>query len=303
MKKILLISILLCVLTAQAQYVGTKPPKGTQLDRANSRARGLVGYWLMNEGGGNTVYDISGNGNHGTLNGDTSWTAGKYGSCLSFDGTGDYVNLGDIGVDEGVLGLSVSTWVKVNAVTPTSPEFIASRYGTGPDIWYLQHETDDDVSFVVYNNSSNMGIGRKANGLGDTNWHHVVGIYNGSNVLLYVDGVLGTKTQGALSGPTKTGATTPLTIGSDLGLAYEVNGSIDNVMIYNRALSAREIQSLYADPFQLLGQPKELYVSAGEAPPAGNGQVIPIMITSASWWLAAIILMTMAGCYLKRKAA
>lgn len=294
MKKILLISILLCILTAQAQYVGTKPPKGTQLNRANSRARGLVGYWLMNEGGGNTVYDLSGNGNHGTIT-NATWTTGKYGSCLDFDGNGDDI--------------------ETPAIIPVSGTIIIwHQYGfdtgaSAADDYYLcgGDSVDTEVAFrwqtgqtrvIPYTDADAIGTYSPGTLVG---WHQFVITWDSSAGKFYHNGVL----ELTESTDHTTSHTDNLIIGAkDAGGDTDCFlGQIDNVTLFNRALSQSEIQSLCADPFQLLGQPKELYVSAGEAPPAGNGQVIPIMITSASWWLAAIILMTMAGCYLKRKAA
>jgi len=70
-----------------------KPRLGTPLNKGHRLSKGLVGCWLMNEGCGGEVFDLSGNKNTGTLSGDTAWAAGKHGSCLSFDGNGDYVTL------------------------------------------------------------------------------------------------------------------------------------------------------------------------------------------------------------------
>ena len=72
-----------------------KPPKGAMLNRGHPLALGLVGCWLMNEGGGNIVNDLSGNGNTGVFVGDgVSWSAGKYGPGISLAGSDDYVSLG-----------------------------------------------------------------------------------------------------------------------------------------------------------------------------------------------------------------
>jgi len=70
-----------------------KPPLGVQLIPGHPMNRGLVGWWLMNEGTGGTIYDLRGNGNYGTLEGDTHWVSGQHGPCLSFDGGGDYVDV------------------------------------------------------------------------------------------------------------------------------------------------------------------------------------------------------------------
>jgi len=71
-----------------------KPMLGQQVDRSHPCAKGLVGFWLMNEGTGNRIQDLSGNRITGTLVADTHFVPGKFGSALGFDGTGDYVSIG-----------------------------------------------------------------------------------------------------------------------------------------------------------------------------------------------------------------
>ena len=60
--------------------INQKPILGRGINWGDPLARGLVGYWLMNEGVGNKVYDLSGNGRTGTISG-ALWTAGKFGRC------------------------------------------------------------------------------------------------------------------------------------------------------------------------------------------------------------------------------
>jgi len=57
----------------------------------------LVGYWSFDEGSGEMAKDGSGNGNDGSLENGTEWTAGKFGDAVQFDGTDDYVDVGNAG--------------------------------------------------------------------------------------------------------------------------------------------------------------------------------------------------------------
>ncbi len=72
-----------------------KPVRGIRLNKSHPLARGLVGYWLFNEGSGNKVFDLSGNGNTGTFVGDVVWTPGQSGNAIYVPGSNDYINCGN----------------------------------------------------------------------------------------------------------------------------------------------------------------------------------------------------------------
>ena len=78
-------------------YGAVKPYRGTPLNKNHPLARGLAGCWVMNEGTGFKVFDLSGNGNTGTMTGMTNsdWVPGTDGYALDFDGTDDYIAVGD----------------------------------------------------------------------------------------------------------------------------------------------------------------------------------------------------------------
>ncbi|OHA42431.1 MAG: hypothetical protein A3H68_00475 [Candidatus Taylorbacteria bacterium RIFCSPLOWO2_02_FULL_46_40] len=209
---------------------------------------GLVGWWTFDgKNMAQNVADSSGLNNNGYMSGFTSTstavTPGKIGQALKFDGVNDYVRAGDIGVDENQSSLTVSFWAKVNSLT--RGEYLVSRYGSGPDLWYFGHEVDNDIAFYTYTAITSTS-GYMANGFSATNvWHHIVGVYDGVRVRIYVNGVLGTKNQGSLTGNTNTGVTAPLVIGTFTTATGFASGSLDDVRIYNRALSASEISQLY----------------------------------------------------------
>ena len=78
---------------------------------------GLVGWWPLNEDSGNTAYDLSGNGNHGSLNGGiTQGVVGKGGlTSYSFDGNDDYVDVGDSAFNLSEA-ISLSVWIKPDSL-------------------------------------------------------------------------------------------------------------------------------------------------------------------------------------------
>ena len=93
-----------------------KPTRGICLNRSHPLSRGLVGLWLFNEGSGNKVFDLSGNGNTGTLQGTTpSWTSGKYGSAVLLPGTDEYINCGSKAIFDNIPVKTVVIWVYLNS--------------------------------------------------------------------------------------------------------------------------------------------------------------------------------------------
>jgi len=223
-------------------YTASKKIMKVNTSQNSKLTTGLVGMWSFNgqDVAGNIAFDRSGQGKNGTISGATL-DSGKVGQALSFDGVDDYVNIPDPNLVEGLTAMSVSVWAKSNTtVTANGRGIVAQSYGTSGATFILFLRNIDNIAFQV---DTGVSVIADANtDLPDTNWHHYVGVYNGSNVLLYVDSVLQT------SQPVQTGTTTastnPVTIG-----AYDStrnwDGLIDEARIYNRALGAEEIKRLY----------------------------------------------------------
>jgi len=232
-----------------------KPPRGIQLNKTHSLARSLVGCWLMNEGAGGKVYDLSGNGNHGTFVGDTHWVPGQHGSCLSFDGSGDAVNIGDY--YDGISAITVSAWCRAANAQSSTTEGIVSKRWSSFYGWSLWRDGFEKYNFAI-GASGGQASAQSTTVFADTDWHHIVGVYTGSSVHIYVDGNDEDATPGSTSGPI-TNRNDPVGIGAFWDgadfTAAPWTGQIDNVMIFDRALSAEEIKALYADPFQALRYP------------------------------------------------
>jgi len=208
---------------------------------------GLVGYWAMDEGYGNKAYDQSGNRNTGTVSGSPTWVDGKLGKALDFDGVDDYVNVGSNVGHEGASAVTVSLWAKFNTAQQAANEYLMGQEAAGPSNTIVLARAGypyERMAFMVYV----TGTGATAGGVGaeiaDTNWHHFVGTYDGTTVKLYIDTVVRGDTP-ALSGSIRT-ESSGLAIGAvgDSG-GGPTPGLIDEVRIYNRALSAEEIRRLY----------------------------------------------------------
>jgi len=221
--------------------------------------KGLVGHWSLDSAHLNSttnrVDDISGYGNHGTNSG-ASLTTDRHGQAngamsfngeddyTSFDGTSDYVDLGDINQTEGIARITASAWIYTTA-NAVNYEGILTKSANAASIgtWALIHN-GNSIRFGVYT-SSVVNVDAGVNIL--NGWHHVVGVYDGANAIVYIDGE--EKNSGFQTGNINTNDLT-VKIGRwtnvESGLYDQAfNGQISNVKIYDRALSGAEVRLLY----------------------------------------------------------
>ena len=212
---------------------------------------GVVGAWHFDEGEGNIAHDTSGEGNDGTLydanttndDGNTppQWVDGKFGKALSFDGVDDYVDCGNKPI-YNFTEFSVAIWIN-EKVLPSDLGHPVSFIGRGYDSsnyegWDLICWTNDKIYFTVGNGST---FQEPSFLFQTTNeWHHIVGTYDGTTIKLFLDGEF--KDSRTLTGFKN--MDTSLFIGKSYR-AYYSNATIDEVRIYNRALSEEEISDLY----------------------------------------------------------
>ena len=214
---------------------------------------GLVGYWSMNEGTGTVAGDGSGNGNRGILTGGPTWVDGKRGKAINFDGGDDYVNAGSAGNFERTNSFTVSLWIKRNPNPTVTEAVVAKEVGSGTfqgwGLLILGGAANDPYRINIANTSGTNNLLVEYPRTNDSGWHHVVFTYNGtsvaSGVFLYEDGISKTQTIIADTLSASILTATNFQIGARDGAASLFSGSIDEVRVYNRALSATEIQALY----------------------------------------------------------
>ncbi len=202
------------------------------------------GSWRMNEGSGTTAYDTSGNANDGTINGGETWVDGKIKKALDFDGVDDNVDCGNDTSLDLTDSLSISVWFYQKGESgDTYPRLVAKGQNEQYEIFLLE-DTRDDGAFRIEEGGSNYDAGRSDFTWNLNEWHHIVGTYNGSLGKLYFDGV---------EQPTTVSPSAPLDSVSDnvtigdwntLG-ERRFNGTIDELQIYDRALTAEEVSDLY----------------------------------------------------------
>jgi large repetitive protein len=211
---------------------------------------GLVGCWEFDEGSGVTAVDSTGNGNHGlmvnaTYSDDTPPQAlSNY--SLRFNSTWgnaySYVTIPDNSSLRPSSGLTLAAWVKAGNYEGRMRTIISKQIGTdGGDSFVLWYHDDGNLWFDI------GGVGHITTAQPPANeWHHIVAAYNGSFMQLYVDGV--EMVSSAASGSIPYDAN-PVLIGADSNQADHTpdagwNGTIDNVLIYNKALNQTEISQI-----------------------------------------------------------
>jgi hypothetical protein len=224
---------------------------GDWLVQATDPATGnLVGWWKLDDANGATAQDSSIYVNHGTLiamNPASDWVTGRIGGALHFDGVDDYVDCAnDVSLQITGTEISLAAWVKYD----TAEDDSAIAMKTSSDDWidgYGLYADTDAVNFYV----TDYGFRATKSFTADDQWHHVVGTYDGSNVRVWVDAVEGTPFSytGSISN-----AAHSLEIGRGASNSYNFSGALDDVRLYNVALTDTDILDLL-----LLGLQTNLY--------------------------------------------
>jgi hypothetical protein len=196
-----------------------------------------IGYWKFDATSGTTAVDSSATGNTGTLLGSPTWVAGKFSGALQFNGTTQAVRIPTTAM-KAKCG-TVSMWVRPSG-------FNAAGYLLGHCL------VDWSNRIQLYLNSSGaLGLGLGNNHslntgittLAVNTWYNVVLTWDGANYVVYVNGA--SKASGTYSG--LVGLASTIDIGNDDTYVHNegFNGTIDEVQVYNRAVTAAEATGLY----------------------------------------------------------
>lgn len=251
-------------LTAWVNVTSNAPAVVTQLAIDFSRdiyPYGLVGYWKMDEGSGTTTSDSSGNGNTGTLVNGPQWVNGRYGKALDFNGVNSYVSIPD-SPSLRIQSFTLTAWIYMtlrpyqhgNRHSAIINKLYFQISGIGTKGYKLQFEdpsSSDDNLVVTIGDDISQRFLVKYNSINDltlNQWHQIVGTWNGSIASIYIDGQL--KSSESTGAYTVVHDDTPLALGTEVTSGVKdvwFNGLIDEAMVFNRALSAEEVQSLYTN--------------------------------------------------------
>lgn len=199
---------------------------------------GLVAAYDFNAASGTTVSDASGNGNTGTIV-NATWTAsGKYGGALSFNGTNAQVVINDAASLHLAAGVTLEAWVNPSTAPSGWQDIIYKPL----DNYFLEasstNANEPGTGALLASSAEPLAYGSAQLTAGT--WTHLAMTYDGTTLKIYVNGTLATST--TQSG-TMTTSTNALQIGGDTTYGQYFKGLIDEVRIYNTALTQAQIQS------------------------------------------------------------
>lgn len=212
---------------------------GAQIDTA-----GLVAYYPFPGDAG----DYSGHGHHGTVHGATL-SADRFGNpdrAYLFDGTDDYIEVPYSAELNPTARITVSAWVKADAWGFSGfDNYVVSTEQNTPNQGYTLRGGATSVTFMISGGGAWRLAQTGAGTIDSGNWHHLVGVYDGSQLLTYIDGVQRATASYAGAILPSTGA---LLIGTSPGSYLRwFDGAIDDIRVFTRALDATEVTALYGE--------------------------------------------------------
>lgn len=215
---------------------------------ATPTTSGLIGHWMLDDGSGTTAADSAGSHN-GTLTNGPTWTTGKMSGAVEFDGTDDLVTMG---TSADILGnataASICFWMKYLPSSVTSDGAVAATYSPGWMVWVddvaANSGRQNTLSFVIKNGSDYQVEG--SNNLITTGtWDQYCTTFQASSFMrIYKNGVMDQELTTVPA--TITTSSNAFQFGQAPGGSRILNAQLDDIRIYNRALSTTEIQQLYS---------------------------------------------------------
>ena len=211
------------------QVVTTPPVTGT--------GNGLLAAYGFEEISGATVTDASGQGNHGTISNAVRTTSGHSGKALQFNGTNAWVTVNDSASLDLSTGMTLESWVYPQSLGSGGKTVITKENSATAEVYslYAKEDTTLPISYIAAGSYSSIS---GSNPLPVNQWTHLVATYNGQYQRLYVNGkeIANSKQNGLIQQSTGV-----LRIGGNSFWGEYFQGYIDEVRIYNRALTSAEV--------------------------------------------------------------
>jgi hypothetical protein len=228
----------------------TLRPKDAQPPAPAGAARAPVARWKLDETQSASAADASGRNHAGRVQGRPRWIAaqGQARAALEFDGAGSYVDCGDAADFDFRNALTISLWVNPRELKKSGQTLVAK----GSDTWSLRSEGKTGKVVFALEGPQTTGKdrpkatrARSKRPLDDGRWYHVVGVYDGQRIALYVNGEL---EESVTASGTVALNTEPVWLGNNSASrdAY-FNGSLADVRLYGYGLTEAEIQALHGE--------------------------------------------------------
>ena len=199
--------------------------------------------------------DVSGNNNNGTVHGATL-VSDRYGnpnSAYSFDGSSSYIdvpNNNSLNFSNNI-SFTISAWIKLNGSNTNYKGIVTKMDNSGNGYQFVvgNNSTPDVLAEEFSQGATGVGVVGNQN-LNDNNWHNVLFIAdrNANTLSFYVDNVLDNQTSSANVSAANINNTVNMKIGVEWTMVDFFNGTIDDIKIYSKALTACDIDSLYNIP-------------------------------------------------------
>ncbi len=206
---------------------------------------GLVGYWTMNDGSLGVGYDSNVNGYNGTVHG-AVWVDGRFGKALSFDGVDDYAQIPGLSTPQS---FTISFWANIrelNRIQYLTEKEVGLPNRFEGTVWI---GADNKIQFYIHDGTFNPTITSTATcGLG---WVHIVAVRDTltDSLYLYVNGTsAAAPVTDTTTGIITNTASRTFGAGNRNPAGRYFNGLMDEIRIYDRALSAAEVAALYSQP-------------------------------------------------------
>ena len=207
----------------------------------------LIGWWKLDETSGTTASDDGAGENDGTVSGAT-WSSGYINNALSFDGSDDVVNVTSASAIEDLPpgDFTVCFWMNWDLDPNESADTVLGKYASGGWYLYLNQANKRIAVAVKYDTTTSAARSENNTILVDT-WQHVAVVFSSSSKLatIYLDGTettYGTRTAGV--GNYKTDVGTALQFGRADWAGFYYRGKLDDIRLYNRALSSTEVDAV-----------------------------------------------------------
>jgi len=201
---------------------------------------GLVAAYGFDAGSGTSLTDVTGNGHTGTISGATWTTTGKHGGALDFDGTNDLVTITDHPDLDLTTGMTLEAWINPRTVDSWQAAIVKEIPG---DLAYGLYPGGPGPSGWITTTGWQTVIA--PNPLPTNTWTHLALTYDGTMLRLYHNG---TQVAATTHTGTITTSTNPLQLGGNTIWGEHLNGQLDDVRIYNHALTPTHITTDAGNP-------------------------------------------------------